>query len=552
MTLMPTNGPYDFEGILDTPGMRRQQAADTLMGLAQGFIAAGAPSPYPRDPMSVLAMGVQGGLQGANQEDKYLKRAMVNMQAQKLQSDLQRRAQLSRLFNAEDGPQQPQQQAGMPAAPVDGTGPDAWQRGISNIESGGRYDALGPEVPGQGRAHGKYQIMPANIGPWTKEILGTQMTPEEFLKNPQAQDAVFKGKFGQYVQQYGTPEAAARAWFAGPGGMNNPNASDVNGMTVANYGQRFMQGAGGAPVAGGPQPSYQPQTLRGIIQTIPKGLRQIMGQMDEDKMIPLLMKYADPETVPAIDNTTGQMVYAPKPQLASGRFRPIEADKFALELKKDAREEKAAQRQAANDKVIIDPVTGQPTVNTTLQTYEVGTEAGKQTLNAGKEAFQQEKQLRDAYESQPAVKSYRVVVPMLESAQKAGPTRAGDLNLVYAFAKLMDPDSVVRESETGAVSATASVADRLAGYINQLNGNAVLSPETRAKLMDELKSRFASIKESNDVLTQNYADIAKAWGLDPSRVAIPIRTPGSEPGTGPSKPAGTSYKYVPGKGLVSE
>jgi hypothetical protein len=135
-----------------------------------------------------------------------------------------------------------------------GSGPQQATGGAANViggmESSGRYDAIGPDTGGGKRAHGKYQVMDFNIGPWTKEILGKEMTPQEFLANPQAQDAVFNAKFGQYQQQYGSPEAAARAWFAGPGGMNNPNAKDVLGTTVQGYGQKFAQaygpGAGGA------------------------------------------------------------------------------------------------------------------------------------------------------------------------------------------------------------------------------------------------------------------------------------------------------------------
>lgn len=142
------------------------------------------------------------------------------------------------------------------------------------------------------------------------------------------------------------------------------------------------------------------------------------------------------------------------------------------------------------------------------------------------EAFSNEKALRNEFETQPAVKSYRVVVPMLESAKDAAarPTRAADLNLVYAFAKLMDPDSVVRESETAGVVATASVADRLQAYIGQLNGQAMLNPDTRAKLLAELDSRFVSLKASHDALAEQYGAIAQAHGLTPGRVVIPIRT----------------------------
>lgn len=115
---------------------------------------------------------------------------------------------------------------------------------IAGIESGGRYDAVGPIANSKGnRAYGKYQVMDFNVGPWTQEVLGQSMTPQEFVANPQAQDAVYKAKFGQYAQKYG-PEGASRAWFAGEGGMNNPNAADVNGMTVQNYGQKFAQAYG--------------------------------------------------------------------------------------------------------------------------------------------------------------------------------------------------------------------------------------------------------------------------------------------------------------------
>ena len=111
---------------------------------------------------------------------------------------------------------------------------------IGGMESGGNYNAIGPDAgKGRGNAIGKYQVMPANVGPWTKEALGVELTPEQFAASPQAQDAVFQHKFvGQYVPKYG-PEGAARAWFAGETGMNDPNRRDVNGTTVAQYGQRF-------------------------------------------------------------------------------------------------------------------------------------------------------------------------------------------------------------------------------------------------------------------------------------------------------------------------
>ena len=114
---------------------------------------------------------------------------------------------------------------------------------IARNESGGRYDLTGPDTGGD-RAYGKYQVMGANIPEWTRAALGRSMTPAEFLADPNAQEAVFAHRFGSYVDKYG-PEGAAKAWFAGEGGMNNPNATDTLGTSVSDYARRFNAGLGG-------------------------------------------------------------------------------------------------------------------------------------------------------------------------------------------------------------------------------------------------------------------------------------------------------------------
>jgi hypothetical protein len=119
-------------------------------------------------------------------------------------------------------------------------------RAISSIESGGNYKAIGPATRTGDRALGKYQVMSANVGPWSEEVLGRRITPQEFISNPEIQDKIFQGKFGQYTEKYG-PEGAAKAWFAGEKGMNNPNAKDVLGTTVASYGAKFNKAMGQKP-----------------------------------------------------------------------------------------------------------------------------------------------------------------------------------------------------------------------------------------------------------------------------------------------------------------
>lgn len=135
----------------------------------------------------------------------------------------------------------------------------AFADAIANIESGGRYGILGPVTKSGDRAYGKYQVMGSNIPVWTKEVLGAPLSPQEFLSNPQAQDAVFQAKFGQYEAKFG-PEGAAQAWFGGPGAVGKLDRKDQLGTTVGSYGQQFMAGLSPSaqPLDGPQQPPQRP------------------------------------------------------------------------------------------------------------------------------------------------------------------------------------------------------------------------------------------------------------------------------------------------------
>lgn len=124
------------------------------------------------------------------------------------------------------------------------------QASIAGIESGGRYDILGPVLDNGDRAYGKYQVMGSNIPTWTKDALGRAMTPEEFLKDPAAQDAVFNKVFGSYVERYGNVADAASAWFTGRPLKEGAGARDVLGTTGAGYVRQFLAGYGGGTDAG--------------------------------------------------------------------------------------------------------------------------------------------------------------------------------------------------------------------------------------------------------------------------------------------------------------
>lgn len=168
--------------------------------------------------------------------------------------DVQYDAATSTLIDKTSGTARPVMMGGAPAAatatvaaapaamPAPGFNMDAAKAGISKVESGGNYSALGPETKKGDRAYGKYQVMGANIPAWTKQALGQSLTPEQFLKSPEAQEAVFEDQFRRNVAKYGTVQDAASVWFSGRPMAKAGNARDVLGTTVPDYVNKFMAG----------------------------------------------------------------------------------------------------------------------------------------------------------------------------------------------------------------------------------------------------------------------------------------------------------------------
>lgn len=265
---MPFADPYDVMSTnpyLSPPAPPNKWAVlgNVLTGLGAGISAADASGrgwAAGIAPGAQMAMGMIARSRQADEEQRF-KAAQYAMMTDRLR--LQDQAMQAKTREAEEKAKRRAMMGGVIETALGGGSvpgfnvqPNPIQMGpqfadvIGGMESGGRYDAVGPVANNQGqRAYGKYQVMDFNVGPWTQEVLGQAMTPQEFLANPQAQDAVFKAKFGQYVQKHGSPEAASRAWFAGEGGMNNPNARDVLGTSVADYSRKFNRGMGGPQVA---------------------------------------------------------------------------------------------------------------------------------------------------------------------------------------------------------------------------------------------------------------------------------------------------------------
>ncbi|RPI43617.1 MAG: M15 family peptidase, partial [Hyphomicrobiaceae bacterium] len=141
------------------------------------------------------------------------------------------------------------------AIPEQEGGANAYRDAIASIESSGLkepYKALGKIVNRQGdRALGRYQIMASNLPSWSQQVLGRELTVDEFLDSPDLQDQIFDGIFNGYVQKYGE-RGAASMWFTGS--PDEPERSDIHGrLTGRTYADNFMKALGQASQTGGSQ-----------------------------------------------------------------------------------------------------------------------------------------------------------------------------------------------------------------------------------------------------------------------------------------------------------
>lgn len=144
---------------------------------------------------------------------------------------------------------------------------------------------------------------------------------------------------------------------------------------------------------------------------------------------------------------------------------------------------------------------------------------------AGKRAFEKADKLRDEVNAQS--KTYdevskaveKVIISGSKSAEQA--TGADDLALLFGYMKLLDPGSVVRESEFRQAQTTSGIPDAILALRNQVLEGTKLTPTQRQRFVDSAQEFFGIYAKSQKSLETFYSERATAAGLD---VADVVRT----------------------------
>lgn len=163
-----------------------------------------------------------------------------------------------------------------------------------------------------------------------------------------------------------------------------------------------------------------------------------------------------------------------------------------------------------------------PSPQTPAQAQKDQQDAQNAALTPGNMRFQQTAKLRDDYNQDPAVKAYQASLPVYASALNTPASPAGDLQLIYAFAKLMDPTSAVREGEFATVAGSDTFAGRTVAQLqNQLSRSGTFSPEMRQDLRVQLRERLSQYNRGASQTRERYRQSAEQFGLNPDDVIGP-------------------------------
>lgn len=159
-----------------------------------------------------------------------------------------------------------------------------------------------------------------------------------------------------------------------------------------------------------------------------------------------------------------------------------------------------------------------------VQAYEKAKAAASATqvkqFNNAKDDFKNERDLRNDFKSEPIYKAHQEVKVAYGQIDKSLKLKspAGDLAAATKIMKLLDPTSVVRESELSMAIAATGLEDRITSYVTNIINGTKLTPKQREdfrKLANELYTESDRAFSSKQ---KEYGDVAAEYGLNPRRV----------------------------------
>ena len=133
-----------------------------------------------------------------------------------------------------------------------------------------------------------------------------------------------------------------------------------------------------------------------------------------------------------------------------------------------------------------------------------------------------EKELRNEFTALPEIKEFTTVETAFKqiNAFLSKPSAANDLAAATKFMKLLDPGSVVRESELGMAMKTTGAIDTIQNYFQKLQNGQMLNPAQREDFKRAAQLAFGAAQDTRDKTSSKYIDLAKSYNVDANNVVL--------------------------------
>jgi hypothetical protein len=135
--------------------------------------------------------------------------------------------------------------------------------------------------------------------------------------------------------------------------------------------------------------------------------------------------------------------------------------------------------------------------------------------------FDFESTLRKEFEGLPETTQFHTVIRQFASALKTQPTPSGDQALITAYAKILDPGSVVREQEFATAADADSAIGKVIAKIKKEGGfddAGLIRPQIRTNILREMQNLSLGYGDLYDQKRNQYTRLATARQIEPWRV----------------------------------
>ena len=156
-------------------------------------------------------------------------------------------------------------------------------------------------------------------------------------------------------------------------------------------------------------------------------------------------------------------------------------------------------------------------------------------MGEGQKGFENESSLKKMFSNEPIYKDFNDMQSAYKQVQSslAQENPIGDVAAATKIMKLLDPGSVVRESELGIAMAATGKMDRLQNYVQNWANGTKLTPTQRQDFQNLANELYAAAGQTYNMKRNEFVDFGTKYNLDANKaLGAPAKIPSVMAGSG--------------------